>query len=133
MPRRFLTNHALVLSVVAKDRKARPRQISVTVGITDRAVRKINADLELAEYIPLQPSHGDKAEEWYSPPAGISTLLMIPIQSDRKSNYKASKPPPKAARSLVPILQFDKMVLHSTPTLSASLPERQHSYRNFEL
>ena len=48
---RFLTNHALVLSLISKDPRVTAREISVTVGITERAVRKIIADLQLAGYI----------------------------------------------------------------------------------
>ncbi|MDH5770765.1 MAG: helix-turn-helix domain-containing protein [Candidatus Bathyarchaeota archaeon] len=47
----FLTNHALVLSSIAKQPRITAREISVTIGITERAVRKIIADLDAAEYI----------------------------------------------------------------------------------
>lgn len=47
----FLTNHALVLSVLAKKSRITGRELSATVGITERATRKIIADLEAEGYI----------------------------------------------------------------------------------
>jgi len=47
----FLTNHALVLSSIAKQPRITARELSMTVGITERAVRKIIADLDTAGYI----------------------------------------------------------------------------------
>ena len=47
----FLTNHALVLSYLAKQPSITAREISIDCGITERAIRKIIADLEEAGYI----------------------------------------------------------------------------------
>lgn len=47
----FLTNHALVLSVLAKQPKITGRELAAAVGITERATRKIIADLEAEGYI----------------------------------------------------------------------------------
>ena len=47
----FLTNHALVLSVLAKHSRITGRELSAAVGITERAARKIIADLEAEGYI----------------------------------------------------------------------------------
>ena len=47
----FLTNHALVLSIMAQHNRVIARDISQTIGITERAVRKIIADLERDGYI----------------------------------------------------------------------------------
>lgn len=47
----FLTNHALVLSVLAKNPRITGRELSAIVGITERATRKIIADLEAEGYI----------------------------------------------------------------------------------
>ena len=47
----FLTNHALVLSVLAKYSRITGRELSAAVGITERAARKIIADLEAEGYI----------------------------------------------------------------------------------
>ncbi len=47
----FLTNHALVLSYLATTHKITARELSLTIGITERAVRKVIADLADARYI----------------------------------------------------------------------------------
>lgn len=47
----FLTNHALVLSVIAKHPRITGRELAAAVGITERATRKIIADLETEGYI----------------------------------------------------------------------------------
>jgi predicted transcriptional regulator len=47
----FITNHALVLSFIAKQPRITARELSTTIGITERAVRKIIADLDAAGYI----------------------------------------------------------------------------------
>ncbi len=47
----FVTNHALVLSSLAKQPRITAREMSATIGITERTVRKIIADLDAAGYI----------------------------------------------------------------------------------
>jgi DNA-binding transcriptional ArsR family regulator len=47
----FLTNHALVLSYLAKHPSITAREISLDIGITERAIRKIIADLDEHGYI----------------------------------------------------------------------------------
>ncbi len=47
----FLTNHALVLSFLAKHPRITARELSAAIGITERATRKIIADLDAAGYI----------------------------------------------------------------------------------
>jgi len=47
----FLTNHAHVLLCLARDRTMRMRDIASEVGITERAVQLIVADLEEAGYV----------------------------------------------------------------------------------
>lgn len=47
----FLTNHAHVLLCLAKDPCARIRDIAEAVGITERAVQRIIAELDEAGYI----------------------------------------------------------------------------------
>ncbi|MFX0203892.1 MAG: hypothetical protein ACFFCW_47960 [Candidatus Hodarchaeota archaeon] len=42
----FLTNHALVLVYLAKHPQITALELSMPIGITERAVRKIIADLE---------------------------------------------------------------------------------------
>lgn len=47
----FLTNHSHVLLCLARDNSMRMRDIAEVVGITERAVQRIVADLEEAGYI----------------------------------------------------------------------------------
>src|SRR5512136_1108044 len=47
----FVTNHALVLSLLAKQPRITARELSANIGITERTVRKIIADLDAAGYI----------------------------------------------------------------------------------
>lgn len=47
----FLTNHALVLSFLAKHSRVTARELSAAIGITERTTRKIIADLHTAGYI----------------------------------------------------------------------------------
>ncbi len=50
-PWTFLTNHAHVLLCIAKEPEARMRDVATLVGITERAVQRIVADLEVAGYL----------------------------------------------------------------------------------
>jgi len=47
----FVTNHALVLSLLARQPRITARELSNDIGITERTVRKIIADLDAAGYI----------------------------------------------------------------------------------
>jgi len=47
----FLTNHAHVLLVIARDPTSRVRDIADSVGITERAAQAIVTDLEVGGYI----------------------------------------------------------------------------------
>ncbi|MFC1998891.1 helix-turn-helix transcriptional regulator [Chloroflexota bacterium] len=47
----FITNHGLVLATIAGNPDSTARAIGDTVGITERAVHRIIADLEDAGYI----------------------------------------------------------------------------------
>ncbi|HUO79037.1 MAG TPA: winged helix-turn-helix transcriptional regulator [Steroidobacteraceae bacterium] len=47
-PWTYLSNHGHVLVCLARDPEARLRDVAVRVGITERAVQKILADLEAA-------------------------------------------------------------------------------------
>lgn len=50
----FLTNHAHVLLLLAGDPDIRLRDVADRVGITERAVQRIVADLEAGRYIERQ-------------------------------------------------------------------------------
>ncbi|MEW6374810.1 MAG: HTH domain-containing protein [Thermodesulfobacteriota bacterium] len=47
----FLTNHALVFIFLANHPKITARELSMSIGITERAIRKMIADLEMDRYI----------------------------------------------------------------------------------
>lgn len=47
----FLTNHALVLSYIAHHPRITARDLASSIGITERTIRKIIADLLAAGYI----------------------------------------------------------------------------------
>ena len=48
---KFLTNHALVLGVIAQQPRITAREISSAVGITEKATRNIIGDLEADGYL----------------------------------------------------------------------------------
>jgi predicted transcriptional regulator len=48
---KFLTNHALVFVCLAKHPQITALELAMSIGITERAVRKIIADLEAESYI----------------------------------------------------------------------------------
>ncbi len=47
----FLSNHAHVLLLIARDPDVKLRDVALQVGITERAVQRIVADLEAADYL----------------------------------------------------------------------------------
>jgi DNA-binding MarR family transcriptional regulator len=53
----FLTNHCHVLICIANDPTMRMRDLAAEVGITERAVQRIIADLRDAGYLSLE-RHG---------------------------------------------------------------------------
>jgi DNA-binding transcriptional ArsR family regulator len=48
---KFVTNHALVLCQIAKQPRITIRELSLTIGITEKAIRRIITDLEIDGYI----------------------------------------------------------------------------------
>jgi DNA-binding transcriptional ArsR family regulator len=48
---KFLTNHALVLCLIAQQPRITAREISANIGITEKATRNIINDLEADDYI----------------------------------------------------------------------------------
>jgi len=48
---KFLTNHALVLCLIAQQPRITAREISSTIGITEKATRNIINDLEAEGYV----------------------------------------------------------------------------------
>jgi DNA-binding transcriptional ArsR family regulator len=48
---KFLTNHSLVLCLIAQQPRITAREISLTIGITEKATRNIINDLEIDGYV----------------------------------------------------------------------------------
>ncbi len=48
---KFLTNHALVLCIIAQHPRITAREIAMTIGITEKATRNIISDLETDGYV----------------------------------------------------------------------------------
>jgi len=48
---KFVTNHALVLCLIAQQPRITAREIAATVGITEKTTRNITSDLEADDYI----------------------------------------------------------------------------------
>jgi len=48
---RFVTNHALVLCQIAQHPRITIRELSLTIGITEKAVHRIITDLEADGYV----------------------------------------------------------------------------------
>jgi predicted ArsR family transcriptional regulator len=47
----FITKHAVALSLIAKHPRITARELGIEMGITERAIRKLIADLYAAGYI----------------------------------------------------------------------------------
>lgn len=52
----FITNHGLVLSYIARHPRSTAREIAAAVGITERAVHRIIAELSAGGYITRRRS-----------------------------------------------------------------------------
>ena len=48
---KFVTNHTLVLSLIAQQPRVTAREISMNIGITEKATRRIISDLEADGYV----------------------------------------------------------------------------------
>jgi predicted ArsR family transcriptional regulator len=64
----FVTNHAVVLTYLANHPSITAREVALEIGITERAVRTIIADLETEGYI-LKAKEGRRVR--YSVDAGL--------------------------------------------------------------
>jgi DNA-binding IclR family transcriptional regulator len=51
---KFLTNHALVLCLIARQPRITAREVSAAIGITEKATRNIINDLETEGYVTKQ-------------------------------------------------------------------------------
>jgi DNA-binding transcriptional regulator PaaX len=72
----FITNHAVVLSYLAKQPSITARHLALEIGITERAVRTIIADLEAEGYIV-------KAKEGRRVRYGVKTALPLRHRTQR--------------------------------------------------
>ncbi len=75
----FFTNHAHVLYALARDPHARMREVALEVGITERAVQRIVADLEESGYLI---KHRDGRQNHYELDANLG--LRHPLESHCK-------------------------------------------------
>lgn len=75
----FLSNHAHVLLLLAKDSEIRLRDVAEQVGITERAVQRIVADLEEGKYIERE-KNGRRNRYLVHP----EIPLRHPIEAHRK-------------------------------------------------
>jgi predicted ArsR family transcriptional regulator len=79
----FLTNHAVVLVYLAKHPRITARELASSIGITERAVRKIIADLGVEGYI-------SKAKEGRGVKYSINSRLPLRhrTQKDKSVNKR---------------------------------------------
>lgn len=98
----FVTNHAVVLSYLADHPSITARQLALEIGITERAVRTIIADLEAEGYIvkakegrgvrygvkaALPLRHSTQADKQ------VGNLLKVLGRSEKPSRKPSSKKP----------------------------------------
>ncbi len=76
----LLTNHALVLYYLARKPLITAREVAQEIGITERAVRKIIADLDAAKYIN-KAKEGRRVRYTINPDAALRKLPQseVPI------------------------------------------------------
>src|SRR4030042_4904257 len=96
----FLTNHALVLLYLANHPRITARELSMSIGITERAVRKIIADLEAESYISKE-KEGRRVRYFINSKLpfrhqtqrdkSIGKLLRVLGWREKKKNTKPSK------------------------------------------
>ena len=92
----FLTNHGHVLVCLARTPGARLRDVAAQVGITERAVQRIVADLEAGGYLTRHRSGRQNEYE-------IDDLksLRHPVEAHQSvaTLLALGEPPPAAARA----------------------------------
>ena len=78
----FLTNHAHVLISLANDPELRLREVASTVGITERAVQKIIAELEAGGFISRERDGRRNRYEIHP-----NTPLRHPVEAHRQVGH----------------------------------------------
>ncbi len=103
---KFLTNHALVLCLIAQQPRITAREISGAIGITEKATRNIINDLEIDGYVtkkregrrikyrvdPNLPLRSETQQD-----KAIGDLLETLGWKRRKSQAKKKEPTPQAS------------------------------------
>jgi predicted ArsR family transcriptional regulator len=69
---KFLTNHAIVLCLIAQHSRITAREISTTIGITEKTTRNIINDLEADGYI-TKKREGRRIKYWVDPDMPLRT------------------------------------------------------------
>ena len=93
----FITNHGLVLAVIAKQPRSTAREIGDAVGITERAAHKLIKDLEDEGYIDKAKFgrqnryrvHPDMPLKDNSSDAAVGELLVVLGWKRRKRRAKS--------------------------------------------
>ncbi|MGB0369902.1 MAG: helix-turn-helix transcriptional regulator [Opitutales bacterium] len=75
----FFTNHAQVLTCIAHKPNQPLREVAATIGITERAVQRIVADLEVGGYLRRKRVGRQNTYEIL-----VDRQLSNPIESHRK-------------------------------------------------
>ncbi len=79
---KFVTNHALVLCLIAQQPRITAREISATLGITEKTTRSIITDLETEGYV-ARNREGRRTR--------YSIDLQLPLRSELPSNRAISE------------------------------------------
>jgi len=87
----FLSNHARVLALVAAEPDVRLREVAARIGITERAVQRIVAELE-REGLLLRSREGRRNRYQVRRDARLDSLLDLALGTG------APHPPPPPAR-----------------------------------
>lgn len=97
---KFVTNYALVLVYLAKHPRITARELATSIGVTERAVRKIIADLEAESYISKE-KEGRRVKYFINSKLpfrhqtqrdkSIGKLLKVLGWKEKKKNTKTSK------------------------------------------
>jgi DNA-binding transcriptional ArsR family regulator len=69
---KFLTNHAIVLRLIAQHSRITAREIATIIGITEKTTRNIINDLEADSYI-TKKREGRRIRYWVDPDMPLRT------------------------------------------------------------
>jgi DNA-binding MarR family transcriptional regulator len=75
----LLTNHANVLLAITRNPDIRLRELAIEVGISERAVKRIVADLDSAGYLHRE-RHGRRNHYEVNPGATVATPVARGVQ-----------------------------------------------------